>query len=83
MDLDSNGNELDKIIQFQIDRSVTNLSVSFLNILEELRDDLLKRGYNYNFDYNKLRKKVLDKNGQAKRELVAFINKFNLKLKGE
>ncbi len=66
------------VLEFQIKRGVTNLSKTFLNILEDLRD----QNYNINTDtYTQLRKRVLDNSNNLSRELVENIEKFDLKLK--
>lgn len=60
------------IVLFQGRRSITNVSKFFLDLLE----DLLSEGYNIN--YTKLRKKILDKNGDTIREFEDLIKKLEI-----
>lgn len=80
------------IIKTQLIRNVRGISKISLVLLEEvhqqlkiLEELLLKIGItkyeDSNFHYNKDRKIVLDRMGEAERELVALINSFEIHLK--
>jgi Mn-containing catalase len=66
------------LIKFQITRRLVHLSKTFLEMLEKL---LQARKINQE-DFFKMRKTILDKNGDAQRELTDFIDKFHINLSG-
>lgn len=63
---------------FQIDREITNLSKTFLVLLEDMRDfeSLIS-----DKDFIHKRKRVLDQNGSAIRNLVSYLDKLNIAFK--
>jgi phosphopantetheine adenylyltransferase len=69
------------LIEFQIHRNVINISVDFLEILEDLK----KNGYLNCRDeiLRHYRKRVLDNSNKRLRELKDFIKKFNFELNRE
>lgn len=82
------------IIKFQISRNVKNLGKSALILLESAQNHiktleslLLQMGItkyeNSNFNYLKDRKVILDKVGDAERDLIALVNSFEIHLKKE
>jgi hypothetical protein len=61
------------VIKFQLQASTTKLSVDFLNIIEDLQND----GYVIPEDkYQRIRKRVLDSNGQTYRFLQSLIDQI-------
>ncbi len=83
-----------EIVQIQIERQIKNLGKLCLEISEEnqkyikiLETLLISMGiekYNEsNFDYNKDRKKILDRTMDTVRGLQSLISSFDVKLKRE
>ena len=82
------------IIAFQISRQVRNLGKLSLNLLENahvyiktleklLLDMGIEKYKESNYEYLKDRKAVLDRVGDAERELISLIKSFEIKLKRE
>ena len=63
---------------FQIKRKITNIYKNFFFILEDLTDS----GYNINDEtYQKMRKRILDNDNDAVREIEENFTKLNITLK--
>lgn len=70
---------LRELIKNQFGRSVINLSVSYLKIIEDLRD---LHGYVIPNDlFQNIRKKVLDGGNSVSRQIQGDLDKFDLRLK--
>ena len=68
---------LNDLVNGQIQRRVTFLSVSFLEILEEfLEDGVINQEY-----YDKMRGRIFDKSGGVTRELQTMINSLDISFK--
>jgi hypothetical protein len=78
-----------EILAFQIQRACSNLSKNMLIILEDLQQELDRRvqgSANYPDDFldekhfNHLRKRILDKSGDAVRDLQEELEKYHVRL---
>lgn len=66
------------ILLFQISKQVKNLSISFLEQIEDLQAE----GYVFPPDkFSRIRKRILDRNGAAIRSLEELITKLNIEFK--
>lgn len=81
-----------EILQFQVVRQLKSLAKNSLILLEDshaqiqkLEKTLLDMGITKysesQYNYQKDRKAILDKLGDAEREIMSFINSFDIKLK--
>ena len=80
--MDTNLNDPDvlrELIKSQFHRNVINLSISYLKIIEDLRD---LHGYVIPNDlFQNIRKKVLDGGNSVSRQIQGDLDKFDLRLK--
>lgn len=67
--------KINDLFEFQFTRRINSLSKRFLETLEDLR------AMGFHFDYESLRKRILDTNGETVRELVSYIDKFDIRFK--
>lgn len=73
-----NNDKIKEYVLFQINRKITDLFKSFLNTIEDLRDD------QYNISetrMQKMRKRTLDAGNECIRELEEYFSKLDVKLK--
>lgn len=73
-----NQSESDKMrnyLYFQIERKLTNQAVDYLEQLE----DLVHEGFPIN--YNRMRKRILDKLNNSKMEISDTVKKLDIKLR--
>lgn len=75
MDELSDSDKMSNYLYFQIERKLTNQAVDYLEQLE----DLVHEGFPIN--YNRMRKRVLDKLSNSKNEMADTIKKLDIKLK--
>ncbi len=62
-------------LRFHVNRKITNLSKSFLIVIE----DLIADGYVFPPDkHQRIRKKVLDANGETIRDLESYLDKLDI-----
>ena len=72
------GEKEKEFLQFQVQRKVVSLYISFLFILEDLK----AQGYDIDEDmYLRWRKRVLDQGNDTIREIEDYLNNFDIRLK--
>ena len=75
MDSENQSDKMRDYLYFQIERKLTNQSVDYLEQLEDLVDE------GFPINYNRMRKRILDKLNNSKNEIADTIKKLDIKLR--